>query len=85
MLGEVPPPELLNTEDVGRVATNAEALAAVILAAALKEKQWAVEMVRDQTEGKPVRAAQIDNSDHETEVMLDRVSQAQLNQIAKGK
>lgn len=85
LLGQTPPRELMDVEGVGQVATNAEALGAVILREALAGRQWAVEMMRDQTEGKPVRAAQVNNADNETEKMLDRVGQAQLNALAKGK
>lgn len=84
MLGETPPTGLLDIEGIGKLSNNAEALAAVIMKAALEGKPWAVEMVRDQTEGKPVRAAQVNNSDGEVESMLDRISTSKLNQIAKG-
>jgi hypothetical protein len=84
MLGEKPPAELLDVDGVGRAATNAEMLGAVVMREAHAGKQWAIELIRDQTEGKPVRAAQVNNSDGEVEDMLDRVSQARLNDIAKG-
>jgi predicted HAD superfamily phosphohydrolase len=82
MLGEVPPRELMDLEGVAHAGTNAEALAAVVMAEALKGKQWAIECVRDQTEGKPVRAAQVNNSGEEVEEMLDRVSAMRLNTLA---
>lgn len=85
MLGETPPVELLDTAGIGTVGTNAEALAAVVMRAALAGKQWAVEMIRDQSEGKPVRAAQINTHDEDIEDMLDRASTARLNEFAKGK
>lgn len=84
MLGQRPPAELMDIEGVGEAATNAEMLAAVIVREALAGKQWAVEMVRDQTEGKPVRAAQMNNNESEIEDMLDRVSTNKLNQFTKG-
>lgn len=83
MLGETPPPALLEVDGVGRVATNAEALAAVIQREAFAGRQWAVEMWRDQTEGKPVRAAQLNNNEQEVEDQLDRVSTAALNRLAE--
>ena len=85
LLGETAPTELMGAVGLSRVATNAEAVAAVVMREALAGKQWAVEMVRDQTEGKPVRAAQINSNEAEIEDQLDRVSTAALNQIAKRK
>lgn len=85
MLGENAPPALLGLEGVEKIVTNAELLAAVVMGQAVAGKQWAVEMVRDQTEGKPQRAAQEGNAQNETEGFLDRVGQSRLNDIAKGK
>lgn len=82
ILGEQPPAALLEHANM-RAATNAEMLAAIIMREALGGRQWAVEMVRDQTEGKPVRAAQLNNNDAEIEDQLDRVSTAALNRLAK--
>lgn len=84
MLGERVPLELMQAEGISEVASNAEMLAAVVMREAVKGKQWAVEMVRDQTEGKPVRAAQVNNGEGEVEDMLDRVSTNKLNQFTKG-
>lgn len=83
MLGEMPPAALLNVPGLGRNATNAEMLAAIIMREALDGRPWAVEMVRDQTEGKPTRAAQVDNREPEIEDALDRASTAALNRLAK--
>jgi hypothetical protein len=85
MLGEMPPQALLNTSDIKTVTTNAEALAAVIQREAFAGKQWACEFWRDMTEGKPVRAAQVNNTDAEVEAELDRVSLAALNRLAEKK
>ena len=82
MLGELPPPAML--KDLGLTnATNAEVLAAVIQREAFAGKQWAIEIWRDQTEGKPVRAAQLNNSEQEIESNLDRVSVAALNRLTE--
>jgi hypothetical protein len=81
LLGEKAPA----IEGVFGNVTNAEALAAVIQAAALSGKQWACEFWRDMAEGKPVRAAQQDNSEMEVEDQLDRVSLAALNRMAEKK
>jgi hypothetical protein len=83
MLGEAPPSVLLSVDGIGRVGTNAEALGAIIQREAFAGKQWAVEMWRDQTEGKPVRAAQVNNTDQEVEDQLDRVSTAALNRLTQ--
>lgn len=85
MLGQAPPQSLVALEGLGRVATNAEALAAVIQKQALEGKQWACEFWRDMAEGKPVRAAQQNNSEVEIEDNLDRVSLANLNRLATSK
>jgi hypothetical protein len=86
MLGESPPPALLTEiQGVEEAGTNAEVLAAVIMSQAIAGKQWAVELVRDQTEGKPQRAAQEGNAPKETEDFLDRVGKNHLNEIAKRK
>jgi hypothetical protein len=74
----------MDLDGIGRIATNAEALAAIIWREALAGRQWAVEMVRDQTEGKPVRAAQINSGESEIEEMLDAVGKTRLNKLAKG-
>ena len=79
----MPPAALLNVPGLGRNATNAEMLAAIIMREALDGRPWAVEMVRDQTEGKPTRAAQVDNREPEIEDALDRASTAALNRLAK--
>lgn len=83
MLGEAPPAALMDDPAIGRAATNAELIGAVVMREAHAGKQWAIEMVRDQTEGKPVRAAQVNNSEGEIEDQLDRVSAAALNRLAK--
>lgn len=86
MLGEAPPPALLmEIQGVEQAGTNAEVLGAVIMGQAIAGKQWAVELVRDQTEGKPQRAAQEGNAPKETEDFLDRVGKNHLNEIAKRK
>lgn len=85
MLGEAPPAALAAADGVGRAANNAELLAAIIMREAHGGRQWAVEMIRDQTEGKPIRAAQVNNSEQEIEDQLDRVSADALNRLAKGK
>jgi len=78
LLGESPPPAML--QDLGLTsATNAELLAAVIQREAFAGKQWACEMWRDMTEGKPVRAAQMNNSEMEIEANLDRLTKDKLN------
>jgi len=82
MLTEPAPAALMEIEGIGKVATNGEALAAVIQREALAGKQWAVELWRDQTEGKPVRGVQVNNTDEEVEDHLDQVSVAALNRIA---
>jgi hypothetical protein len=86
MLGERVPVELLSIQGVTQLMTNAEALASIVMAQALAGKQWAVEMIRDQSEGKPVRAAQENNhAASETETFLDRIGVARLNELTKGK
>ena len=83
LLGEAPPELVEYGVSGGSVPTNAEALAAVILKAALDGKQWAVELIRDGTEGKPIRAAQVNTSGAEVEEQLDRISTMRLNELAK--
>ena len=82
MLGESPPPALMR--DLGlTTATNAELLAAVVQREAFAGKQWACEFWRDMAEGKPVRAAQQNNSEMEIEANLDRISMASLNKLTE--
>jgi hypothetical protein len=83
MLGEAPPPALIREAELVGVTTNAEFLAAVIQREAFTGKQWACEYWRDMAEGKPVRAAQQNNSDQEVEESLDRLSLAALNRLAE--
>jgi hypothetical protein len=88
MLGEQVPQELLDLSGIkttGDIATCGEALGAIIMRQALEGRQWAVEIIRDQTEGKPVRAAQVSKDDGEVEQMLDRVSMKRLDKLVKGK
>lgn len=76
--------EIATSEDGdGGVVTNAERLAAVVQREAFAGKQWACEFIRDMAEGKPVRAAQLNNTDVEIESQLDRVSIAALNRLTK--
>lgn len=84
MLGDAPPSELLAVGGITQVGSNAEALAAVVMRLALEGKQWAVEMVRDQSEGKPQRGVQVDDTGPKVESFLDRISTARLNDLAKG-
>lgn len=86
LLGErAPAIDGIRQSALGGWPTNAEALAAVIQGAALEGKQWACEFWRDMAEGKPVRAAQQDNSELEVENQLDRVSLAALNRLSEKK
>jgi hypothetical protein len=63
--------------------TNAEALAEIIVREAVVNKErWAIELIADRTEGKPVQAVKNDEGDRTTEERIADVTVAHLNQLA---
>lgn len=64
--------------------TNAEVIAEAVLAAAREGKQWAIELVHDRTEGKPVQAIKPDEGDRSVEERINDVTVQHLNDLANG-
>jgi hypothetical protein len=62
--------------------TNAEVIADAVIAEARKGKQWAIEVVYDRTEGKPVQAIKQDDGDRTFEERITDVTVKHLNDIA---
>lgn len=62
--------------------TNAEVIAEAVVAAAREGKQWAIELVHDRTEGKPVQAVKADEGDRSVEERINDVTVQHLNDLA---
>ena len=62
--------------------TNAEIIAEAVVAAAREGKQWAIELVHDRTEGKPVQAVKADEGDRSVEERITDVTVQHLNDLA---
>ena len=62
--------------------TNAEIIAEAVVAAAREGKQWAIELVHDRTEGKPVQAIKPDDGDRSVEERINDVTVQHLNDLA---
>lgn len=62
--------------------TNAEIIAEAVVAAAREGKQWAIELVHDRTEGKPVQALKPDEGDQSVEERINDVTVQHLNDLA---
>ncbi len=62
--------------------TNAEIIAEAVVAAAREGKQWAIELVHDRTEGKPVQAIKPDEGDRSVEERINDVTVQHLNDLA---
>lgn len=63
--------------------TNAEVIAEKVIEAARDGKQWAIELVHDRTEGKPVQAVKPDEGDRTTEERIEDVTVHHLNDLAR--
>jgi hypothetical protein len=63
--------------------TNAEVLAEIVVREAVVNKErWAIELIADRTEGKPVSAAKDEGGDRTTEERIADVTVAHLNDLA---
>jgi hypothetical protein len=68
----------------GRKLTWNELIAAQILSAAAAGKQWAIELFRDQTEGKPAQAKSDDAGDRSADERLEDNLRHHLNRLVPG-
>jgi hypothetical protein len=71
----------LLTGDPGK--TNAEIIAEKVVEAAREGKQWAIELIHDRTEGKPVQAVKQDEGDRSVEERIEDVTVQHLNDLAR--
>jgi hypothetical protein len=86
LLGQGAPMELQDMDamamgDPGK--TNAEIIAGHIVGEALKKERWAIELIADRTEGKPMQAVKQDDGDRSTEERIEDVTRAHLNDLAR--
>lgn len=65
--------------------SNAEVLTRLLVDKALQGNQFALEMVLDRYEGKPVRAQTVQSADTSIEEQIDKASVALLNSLADKK
>ena len=63
--------------------TNAEVLTRMLVDKALQQNQFAMEMVLDRYEGKPVRAQTVQSADTTIEEQIDKASVALLNSLTE--
>jgi hypothetical protein len=86
ILGKSAPIELQDTMsmahgDPGK--TNAEIIAEHIISEARdKKERWAIELIADRTEGKPIQAVKQDDGDRSTEERIEDVTRAHINDLA---
>jgi hypothetical protein len=86
ILGKSAPIDLQDTlamanGDPGK--TNAEIIAEHIVSEARdKKERWAIELIADRTEGKPIQAVKQDDGDRSTEERIEDVTRAHLNDLA---
>src|SRR5438309_1938024 len=62
--------------------TNAEVVAELIVREACKGERWAIEILADRTEGKPVQAVKQEGEDRSVEERIEDVTVAHLNDLA---